>query len=117
MRYGSIYIATNNDTGEQYVGQTRQRAVLRFYAHMVSARKPKFKFARAIAEYGFETFTFEEVASCLSREALNAAEKAFIAELHPAYNMTKGGAGRSAPVSDELRKRRAEAAKARWADP
>jgi hypothetical protein len=24
MRYGSIYIATNKHTGEQYVGQTRQ---------------------------------------------------------------------------------------------
>lgn len=39
MRYGSVYIATNLKTGEQYVGQTRQRAAVRFYAHMLSARK------------------------------------------------------------------------------
>lgn len=117
MRYGSIYMATNTKTGEQYVGQTRQRASVRFYAHMISARKPKFRFAKALAEYGFENFTFEEVASCLSREALNEAEKAFIAEYTPIYNSTKGGAGRPRVVSDDERHRLSEAAKRRWADP
>lgn len=117
MRYGSVYMATNLKTGEQYVGQTRQRASVRFYAHTISARKPKFKFAKALAEHGVESFTFEELACCLSREALNNAEKAFITEYAPAYNSTKGGAGRAREVTDAERAQLSIAAKRRWADP
>lgn len=116
-RYGSIYLATNSVTGEQYVGQTRQKLNTRIYAHKISAQKPKFKVNYAIHQYGFGNFVFEEIYVAFDRETLNIAEKAFIAELCPAYNMTKGGAGRPTTVSVEQRQQMSKNAKRRWADP
>ena len=40
-RYGSIYIVTNTVTGEQYVGQTRQKALRRWKCHIKNAVKQK----------------------------------------------------------------------------
>ncbi len=104
-------------TGEQYVGQTQQPLKTRVYAHMISALKPKFKFAHAIAKYGFENFMFAEVAVTFDKAALDDVECAFIADLAPAYNVTKGGSGMRGPVSAAERVKRSEAAKRRWADP
>lgn len=117
MNFGSIYIATNSITGEQYVGQTRQKFATRVYAHKISALKPKFKINYAIAKYGFENFKFEQVFIAFDRDSLNYAEKIVIADLNPAYNMTKGGAGMPGPVSDALKAKRSEQAKIRWANP
>lgn len=114
--WGVVYIATNTITGEQYVGQTKQPPHVRFHAHEVSARKPVTKFHRAIADIGYDKFRFEVVASSLTREALNEAEKALIAEYSPVYNTTRGGAGRARVVTEAERARLSEAAKRRWAD-
>jgi group I intron endonuclease len=116
-RFGSIYVATNMVTEEQYVGQTQQPLKTRVYAHMISALKPKFKFACAIAEYGFENFMFAEVAVAFDKAALNEIECAVITDLAPAYNITKGGSGRRGPTSETTRTKRSEAARQRWADP
>lgn len=116
-RFGSIYVATNMVTEEQYVGQTQQPLKTRVYSHMISALKPKFRFARAIAEYGFENFMFAEVAVAFDRDALNDIECAVIADLAPAYNVTKGGSGRRGPTSEATRTKRSDAARQRWADP
>jgi group I intron endonuclease len=116
-RYGSIYLATNSVTGEQYVGQTRQKLNTRIYAHKISSQKPKFKINYAIHKYGFENFIFEEIYVAFDRHALNDAEKTFIAELCPAYNMTRGGAGRPTTTSIEQRQKMSENAKRRWANP
>lgn len=116
-RYGSIYVATNSVTGEQYVGQTRQKLNTRVYAHKISAQKPKFKVNYAIHQYGFENFVFEEIYVAFDRDALNDAEKSFIAEICPSYNMTKGGAGRPTNASIKQRQQMSENAKKRWANP
>lgn len=115
--WGIIYVATNILTGEQYVGQTKQRPHVRFRAHEISARDPKTKFHRAIAGLGYKNFKFEVIASAASREALNDTEKAIIRQYHPTYNSTVGGAGRARKVSQEERLRMSEAAKCRWANP
>ncbi len=104
-------------TEEQYVGQTQQPLKTRVYSHMISALKPKFRFARAIAEYGFENFMFAEVAVAFDRAALNDIECAVITDLAPAYNVTKGGSGRRGPTSEATRAKRSDAARQRWADP
>jgi len=117
MNYGCIYVATNTVTGEQYVGQTRQKFDVRVYAHKISSLKPRFKIHKAIAQYGFELFKFEQVFVAFDRDALNFAEKTVIADLKPAYNMTSGGAGLSGLVSEATRKIRSEQAKQRWANP
>lgn len=115
-RFGSIYIATNDVTGGQYVGQTCKKVYMRAYAHKISSQKPKFKFHYAIAEYGFEQFSFDEVFVAFDKAALDQAEQYYIDALKPVYNMTRGGSGQARKPSAEVCEKRREAAKERWAN-
>ena len=117
VNYGVVYVATNSVTGEQYVGQTRQKFKVRVKAHEVSARNPKFVFHKAINKFSFAAFSFEEVFYAFDKPALDDAEKQIIKYLNPAYNMTKGGSGMPGPVNYKTRLKRSEDAKRRWADP
>lgn len=117
LRYGSIYVATNTLTGEQYVGQTSQKYYTRVYAHKISAMKPTTKFHRAVAVAGYDAFVFEEVFHAFDRDALNWAEKQLISDYAPVYNVTRGGAGAPGPRTDATRAKLAARAKERWADP
>ena len=121
MRYGSIYIATNKHTGEQYVGQTRQPVQKRWAAHWrtaICSTARKAKFQNALLEFGCDAFGVEEVFVAFDAEALNRAEIAVIAELQPSYNASKGGMGlRPVEVTAATKRKRSEAAKARWANP
>lgn len=117
MNYGLIYVATNRATGEQYVGQTRQKFKTRVQAHKISAKNPKFKFHKAICEFGFDAFSFEEVFNAFDKPSLDFAEKEIIKDLSPVYNMTKGGSGMTGPVKPATRAQRSADAKRRWADP
>jgi group I intron endonuclease len=117
MNYGVIYVATNSVTGEQYVGQTRQKFKTRVQAHKVSAQTPRFNFHKAINKFGFDVFSFEEVFYAFDKPALDYAEKQIIAYIKPVYNMTKGGSGMPGPVNEATRAKLSENAKRRWADP
>ena len=121
IRYGSIYIVTNTVTGEQYVGQTRQKARCRWEAHINTANSQatkKYKLAKAIIAYGKEAFEFIEVFSAFDAATLNAVEINLIEELSPSYNIAKGGAGHRGVVpSLEVCKARSERLKRQWADP
>lgn len=121
MRHGSIYIATNTHTGEQYVGQTRHSVAKRWDAHWRTATCPvsrKAKFQKALVHFGRDAFQVYEVFVAFDAEALNAAEIALIADLQPVYNATRGGKGLRAVVfSEETKKKISNAAKARWANP
>jgi group I intron endonuclease len=121
MRHGSIYLATNTHTGEQYVGQTRRSVQKRWDAHWRTAicqKSRKAKFQAALAEFGKDAFEVIEVFVAFDADTLNQAEIAFIAELAPAYNATRGGRGlRPVVVSAETKRKQSEAAKQRWANP
>jgi group I intron endonuclease len=121
MRHGSIYIATNKHTGDQYVGQTRKPVEKRWDSHWrtaICATSRKAKFQNAIIEFGKDAFEVYEVFVAFDAEALNFAEIAVIADLTPAYNSSRGGKGlRPITVSDATKLKRSEAAKARWANP
>jgi group I intron endonuclease len=121
MRHGSIYLATNTHTGEQYVGQTRQLVQKRWDAHWrtaVCSTSRKAKFQEALSTFGQDAFQVAEVFVAFDADALNAAEIALIAELQPAYNATRGGKGlRPITVSEETKRKRSDAAKARWSNP
>lgn len=116
-RCGSVYVATNTLTREQYVGQTRQKLATRVYAHKISGYKPRTRFHRAVAEYGYDQFVFAEVYVAFDKRALDTAEKQVIMDLSPAYNMTKGGSGLPGPWSAERRVVMSAIARARWSDP
>lgn len=117
MRYGSIYLLTNQHTKEQYVGQTIKSVDRRWYAHCISAKAPKFPIAHNIALHGKDVFDVQELFVAFSKQSLDWAEQAFIASLQPTLNKTKGGAGSPRSVSAEERIARSEAAKRRWANP
>jgi len=121
MRYGSIYVATNKHTGGQYVGQTRQPVQKRWAAHWRTAicnTARKAKFQNALLEFGYDAFKVEEVFIAFDAETLNRTEIAVIAELQPSYNASKGGKGlRPFEVTEDTKRKRSEAAKARWANP
>ena len=117
-RFGCIYVATNMVTGEQYVGQTITALSNRVHGHKAAAKNPKFKINFAIADYGFDKFSFFEVFIAFDRASLNYAEKQIIKDLAPIYNMSSGGAGggdriRSAGEKSIL----SEHMKINWADP
>jgi group I intron endonuclease len=120
MRHGSIYLVTNTRTGEQYVGQTRQLVQKRWDAHWRTAvceTSRKAKFQEALTAFGRDAFQVVEVFVAFDADALNAAEIALIAELQPVYNATRGGKGlRPITVSEETKRKRSDAAKARWAN-
>jgi group I intron endonuclease len=121
MRYGSIYVATNKHTGDQYVGQTRQSVAKRWAAHWrtaVCSTSRKAKFQDALVTHGRDAFEVSEVFMAFDAAALNAAEITFIAELKPVYNATRGGRGlRPIVVTDAVRRARSIATKARWENP
>lgn len=120
-RYGSVYVVTNTATGEQYVGQTRQKAARRWKCHVNTAHSktaPKYRLAQAILEHGKDAFDFSEVFSAFDAETLDAVEVGLIAELTSAYNITKGGAGhRGVVASKEVCLARSERLKKQWSDP
>lgn len=69
-------------------------------------------------KHGAEVFEFAEVFTAFTSGALNDTEIAFIAELQPAYNTTKGGAGHRGVVhSSEYGAAISKRLKQQWADP
>ena len=117
MRYGSVYLLTNRHTGEQYVGQTIKSVKKRWYAHCMSAQKPKFKVSHNIAKYGKDAFDVSEMFVAFDKDALNGAEKALIATFNPALNLTSGGAGLPRKLTEKERLALSERSKKLWADP
>lgn len=121
LRYGSVYVITHTATGQQYVGQTRQKVKKRWEAHYrtaICASARQTRFSRFLADETPAAFTVDEVFVAFDSVGLNAAEIQLIADLAPCLNTTAGGAGHRGVIpSDEVRRKRSEAAKARWADP
>lgn len=105
-------------TGEQYVGQTITALSSRMHGHKAAAKNPKFKINFAMAEYGFDNFSFAEVFTAFDRASLNYAEKQVIKDLAPIYNMSSGGAGGGDRIRSAAEKQvLSEHMKLKWADP
>lgn len=91
MRHGVIYVATNTETGKQYVGLTTVGVARRWANHVTHSRSPKTYFHKAIAKYGAPSFCVGEYASAVKKDVLAQLEKDVILQLAPAYNQTNGG--------------------------
>jgi hypothetical protein len=86
-------------------------------SHFCAAKRRKFLIQVALDDFGEANFCVSEIFLALSKTDLDWAEKHFIAELKPKYNATAGGAGvPGRKTSCELRQKRSENAKKRWAD-
>lgn len=98
--YGIVYRATNKVNGKVYVGITTTALSKRIKGHISSGNNPKkvYKFQRAIRKYGIDSFAFDIIVECLSKEDLCASEVFYI-NLYQAssqdngYNLTSGGEG------------------------
>lgn len=114
--YGIIYLARNTANGKGYVGQTVKGLKARMREHQKDAKRgSKVPFHRAIRKYGFESFTWQVLRTCDSREDLAAAEQACITTMNTkvpnGYNLTDGGGGISGHVmSAESKQKMSEAA-------
>jgi group I intron endonuclease len=95
MAYGLIYRVTNTINQKVYVGQTKQSLIKRWRAHVNASRKPRYTIQFAIAKYGADNFTIEQLCVAQSREELNDLEKQHIASFGSVvpngYNLTYGG--------------------------
>jgi len=96
--YGVIYKVTNTVNGHIYIGQTKTALYKRWSKHCSDARAGAgWILAAAIRKHGREAFTVDVVEECPDKDALNAAEIAWILKLQPTYNSCGGGGGLGSP--------------------
>lgn len=91
-----IYQITNTKTDDFYIGKTTKSAETRWYFHQKDCeynRSPSSHLYNAIRKYGVEHFVVSVIDECSSLDELNTREIEWIATLHPAYNIAKGGDG------------------------
>jgi len=102
-----VYMATNRVNGKRYVGYTSKTLLRRRRQHEFSALSLRGEcraFHAAIRKYGAEAFDWHVLSEHLSREDGIQAEICQIAELRPAYNISKGGQGTNGvPWTEERR--------------
>lgn len=89
----SVYTVTRRETGDQYVGISKNPAV-RWKSHRWHARHGSAgHFHRALAKYGPEAFDWVVVAVLPTLPEAQIAERILIAIEQPEYNMSAGGDG------------------------
>jgi len=92
----AVYMATNQITGQSYIGFTAQPLKYRIQGHMsASMSRGDTKFCRAIQEYGRDNFDFIILRTCATKEEGRIAERQLIRLLSPEYNDPASG-GRKA---------------------
>ena len=101
MITGIIYMATNQENGKAYIGQTTRTLEERQAEHLYTSDRIDLSFYRAIHKYGWKAFHWEVLAEIKKPEDyikrhLNYWERRFI-DMYDTYikgyNMTKGGDG------------------------
>lgn len=95
-RFGVIYKITNKINGKVYIGKTKNSIKARWASHVHAAKRPDTKIGRAIAKYGKDSFTVEEICTCIDLESLNKSEihliEFFKSTENPiGYNIAIGG--------------------------
>jgi group I intron endonuclease len=103
--YGVIYKVTNTVNGNFYIGQTKTTLSRRWSKHCSDARSGAgWILADAIRKHGAGVFVKEILEECVDKDALNAAEVRWIADLKPVYNACAGGGGLGAPTEEVRQK-------------
>jgi group I intron endonuclease len=94
MPFGIIYKAMNKENGKVYIGQTIQSLARRKSNHVTDTKRSNKHFPNAIKKYGVDSFTWEILEECNSREELNSKEVFYIEKYNSrekGYNISKGG--------------------------
>ncbi len=107
-----IYLIQHLDSGRKYVGKTVNTPAYRWSAHKSLAKTPNPKWAlhRAIKKYGSDRFSFQVISEVnLSEECAYILEIKAITEhksLAPkGYNLSVGGRGGAAGISESTRRK------------
>lgn len=96
MKFGKIYLITNDVNSKVYVGQTIQTLKKRFNGHCCyskSDRSSNMYIKRAIHKYGKDKFHITLIEEC-PVDLLNERERYWISfynSYNEGYNLTKGG--------------------------
>ena len=91
-----IYKITNRINGMVYIGQTSKSLEHRWKVHCYSVKKKHscFKLQKAIAEFGADNFTVEQIDVAATKEEANAKEIFWIKHynaIEDGYNVSPGG--------------------------
>lgn len=90
-----IYKSTNKINQKVYIGQTKHCLSLRKSQHLYESRRSDYIFYKAIRKYGWDSFIWETICRCNTREELVDMEFHYIKQYHShmsegGYNMTYG---------------------------
>lgn len=101
-----VYMAINILNGDRYIGVTKFTMKKRMGGHKTQAlgEKRETKFSRAIRKYGWDNFTWVELAQYKTFDDALSGEIYFIDKLKPEYNLTAGGEGTSGHPSHNRKK-------------
>lgn len=97
-----VYKATNRVNGKMYIGYTLKTLEERKLNHFTKSRSKNSKhyfyvFKEAIRKYGLDSFDWEVLCNCNSKQECCEKEKQFIKEFNTispyGYNLTEGGNG------------------------
>lgn len=107
----SVYVLHDNTNGKVYVGVT-SRPLKRRLNHGNGYRFHPTLW-ESICKNGWDSFSYEVVASGLTSDQVSAAEQAYIAKYdstnpEKGYNREHGGIAKDKVVSDEFRKKMSE---------
>ena len=120
--FGIIYKAINKENGKCYIGQTAYSLDKRISGHLSSANHGvETAFHKAIRKYGINSFRWEVLCECLSREELNTQEIFYIEKYNSyngdGYNMSYGGESNYGwKPSETTLKNFRKASKKRWSN-
>lgn len=113
MSFGIIYKATNLENGKVYIGQTIKSLETRKNVHY-SKYSSCVYFHNALMKYPKDSWTWEVIEQCDSREELDKKEIYWIAFYNSknsafGYNLTDGGQGsRGVIITDEHKRKTRE---------
>lgn len=109
-----IYKITNIVNKKVYIGQTSKSIKKRWSEHKANAGKDETYFHHAIAKYGSDNFTIEEIDSCDTKYEADKLEAFWISFFNSndrkyGYNRTAGGGGAIGfKHSEESKRQRSE---------
>lgn len=102
-----VYMAENLITGDTYIGADSDWPKRKYHHQHLAKRGNGFYFHNAISKYGKENFKWS-ILETVNTDDLYERERCWIAEKSPTYNLTTGGEGRSATLSEETKRKIAE---------
>jgi group I intron endonuclease len=122
--FGIIYKATNKVNSKIYIGQTTVSLAKRKSKHLYDASNMNNNsiFLKAINKYGIDSFEWEKIQDCFSRQELDDKENYYIRffdsnNIEKGYNLVTGRGRSGYTLSEESKIKLSQKAIERFKDP